>query len=196
MQQFGLFTQIDERPQLEPVQISEHEYNKAQWAYVHGGSAYFRPWKWRGDLYGVSGMTSPGEQCEEKRDSLEAYPLLEVPTLAGIPQTLTDKWMRDGMQGSVCDDPLGAYHGVGVMHQGAAYVMVGRPRTFYKGPRLYSLVRSERPGAGKSVETVVASGLSHEVARSEQKRLEREWLAAHPGATSWTAVLYHLQLEV
>lgn len=128
-----LFTELVEYPAVDGVEISAREFAEA-WpnAFVGKGSAYFRPFAWGGELYAMAGFTFPASWDTERRDSAEAYRLIETATLDGLPLSLGDKFVRDNRLAS--DDPLGMYHGVGLQYDGRCYVMAGRPRVFYKAP--------------------------------------------------------------
>ena len=60
--------------------------------------------------------------------------------------------------------------------------------------RTYSILRSSRT-SGKTIETVVTTGLSWEVASSERAKLDAAEAEAHPLQTSWTSDLFIIQLE-
>jgi hypothetical protein len=60
--------------------------------------------------------------------------------------------------------------------------------------KIYSILRSKRTGS-RSIETVVESGLSWDIANIRRERLTELEIAAQPTKTSWTRDIFIIKLE-
>jgi hypothetical protein len=59
---------------------------------------------------------------------------------------------------------------------------------------IYDVIRNRRDQSG-SHDEVVARFLPHEAARAKAAELQAEYRKANPGKDSWTADLFHVQLD-
>lgn len=60
--------------------------------------------------------------------------------------------------------------------------------------RTYSIIRNRRI-AGRSLDTVIESGLSWETASSKREELQLAERRANPMKTSWSMDIFNIQLE-